>query len=97
DARQLRLPVVERRRARAVADVRRVDLKLHVEDEGLVRGDVPERELELSVVAGLVRRARLDRVDRHALGPARAEHENRVLDLLMRCDVESAFPEQAST
>src|SRR2546421_9951539 len=95
DGRQLRLSVVEPRRARAMADVRRVDLELHVEDEGLVLRDVPERELELPVGAGLAGRARLDRVDGHALRPA-AEDKNRVLDLLVRRDVEASLPEQAA-
>src|SRR5437667_10705219 len=97
DGRQLRFPVVERRRAGAMADVRRVDLELHVEDEGLVLWDVAECELEPSVVTRLTRRARLDRVDRHALRPACTEHQDRVLDLPMRRDVNAALPEQAAT
>src|SRR5438067_2528051 len=79
-----------------MTDVRRVDLELHVEDEGLVLRDVAERELELPVIARFARRARLDRVDRHALGPAGAELQDRVLDLLMRGDVKTGLPEQAA-
>ena len=79
-----------------MTDVRRVDLELHVEDEGLVLRDVAERELELPVMACFARRARLDRVDRHTLGPAGAELQDRVLDLLMRSDVKAAFPEEAA-
>src|SRR2546423_11790594 len=79
-----------------MTDVRRVDLELHVEDEGLVLRDMAERELELPVIARFARRARLDRVDRHALGPAGAELQDRVLDLLMRGDVKAGLPEQTA-
>src|SRR5881227_4025060 len=79
-----------------MTDVRRVDLELHVEDERLVLRDMAERELELPVMACFARRSRLDRVDRHTLGPAGAELQDRVLDLLMRGDVKAAFPEEAA-
>src|SRR5437763_17103172 len=79
-----------------MTDVRRVDLELHVEDEGLVLRDVAERELELPVMARFARRARLDRVDRHTLGPAGAERQDRVLNLLLRGVVKGAFPGGAS-
>src|SRR4029453_3139859 len=97
DRRHLRVPVEERRRTRPVPDVRRVDLELHVEDEGLVLRDVAERELELPVVARLTGGARLEGVDGHALGPARAETEDRVLQLLVGRDVEAGLPDQAAS
>src|SRR5437764_4001849 len=80
----------------AQRDVGRIDLELHKEDEALPRADVAELERHAPAVARLAHRARLDRVDRHPLGPARSEHEVGVLDVLPRGDVEARLVEEAS-
>src|ERR1051325_6031677 len=91
------LAVVEPDRLLAAErDVRRVDLELHEEDVALARADVAELEGQAPAVARLADRARLDRVDRHPLGPARAEHEVGVLDVLARRDVETRLEEKSS-
>src|SRR5204863_3787728 len=83
--------------AAAKGHVRRVDLEVREEDVALARRDVAELEGDAAVVAGLADGARLDRVDGHALGPARAEHEVRVFDLLARGDVEARLEDQSAT
>src|SRR5205085_45081 len=58
--------------------------------------DVSELERELPVPARLPNRARLDRVDRHALGPAGVEDERRLLQILVGVDVKARAPEEAA-
>src|SRR4051812_40441384 len=77
-------------------DVRRVDLNLQEQDVRAAPRDVPEVERELSVPARLADRARLDRVDRHALRPAGIEHQHGVLQVLVRVDVEPRAPQEAA-
>src|SRR6185312_11387059 len=90
------LAVVEPNGLASAADVGRVDLELRVEDVGVAGSDVAELERELAVPTGLPDRARLDRVDLHALRPARIEDESGVLQVLVRSDVEAPLPEKAA-
>src|SRR5256885_16945071 len=55
-----------------------------------------ELERELPVLARLPNGARLDRVDRHALGPAGVEDESRLLEILIGIDVKARAPEEAA-
>ena len=64
------LAVVELDLQRPRADRGRVDLVVHVEDVLRARRQVAELEGELAVAAGLVDRARLDRVHGQAVDPA---------------------------
>src|SRR5439155_1897487 len=80
----------------AEGDVGRVDLELQEEDVALALRDVAELEGEPSVVARFADGARLDRVDRLAFRPARAELQVGVLQRLPRANVESRLVEQAA-
>ena len=58
--------------------------------------DVAEIEPQAPVVARLADRRRLDRVDAHALRPARVEHEPCIPEIALRGDVEARLHEVAA-
>src|SRR6266487_148107 len=89
EGQEARLAIPQLDGLRAAADVRRIDLELQEEEVVPAPRDVPELEREPPVVARLAYRARLDRVERHALEPPGPEHERRILQLPPRDDVET--------
>src|SRR5215207_6478094 len=79
----------------AVSAGRWVDLELKQEAEEMSRRDLAEGQLEIVVLARLVRRGRFDRVERHPLQPIRVEHEARVLDVAVRGHTEARLVHQS--
>ena len=94
DGGDLRLGVVELEAVGAVADVGRVDLELHPDDEPVAGVDAVVAEHDAPVAAGLADRRGLDRVELHALDPALVEDEPRVLDGAQRADLDARLEEQ---
>src|ERR687887_1317507 len=84
-----RAAVGERHVLAAMADVRRVDLEIHEQDVRPACPNVTELEGQTAVRASLADRARLDRVDRDSLGPARIEDQDRLLEVAARVDAEA--------